>query len=142
MPPKFDAGSGNEDILWMGEAIDQGMIKKGDVIPVQSIRKANSGKGFTITGLHESGDIVDFVWAKSQNGKILTAAFADPHELYECKLDLIAQKDRKNAAINCEELVGAYWEVDSEGDLVFMYNGAGEPSVKTTKPRKLSGDRQ
>lgn len=116
----FDDGSRSDESLWMGEALDTNLIAQKAVVRVSGIKKASSGKGFTLTCYHDDKTILDFVWSNSTNGRALDIAFNDPVELVGQEISVIAQSKRKNASLKMTEMEGAYWEHDSSGELVFI----------------------
>lgn len=132
----FDDGSKSDNSLWMGEALDTGLIDQKQVVMVSSIKKASSGKGFTLTCHHQDQVILDFVWSNSTNGRALDLAFQDPVELIGNELYVIAQSKRKNASLKMALKEGCYWEHDSAGDLVFFESA---PTSIKDKPVTQSG---
>ncbi|HEY9659905.1 MAG TPA: hypothetical protein V6C65_15725 [Allocoleopsis sp.] len=107
MALNFDSSA--DDILWTAEALHQGIVKDGEMMPVDQIIRTANGMGFIITCQANKCTITDYVWGKSKIGVHLNALLENPSEGANTSIQCKAQDKIKNAVLKTVEVNGASW---------------------------------
>lgn len=134
--PLLDFGDDSNDILWMGEAIDAGVVPEGTKLEIRNIARTTDGRGFLIECDYQGETIFDYAWKKGKTGQALSTMFSDPTEADGNHLLCKAQKKVKNAVLLAEELPGCRWELSTVGDkeILSFFASAKKPvQLRTAK---------
>lgn len=133
MPLNFDSDS--NDILWTAEALSQGVVSPGEMMPVVSIIEATNKMGYLIICESNNREITDYVWAKSNIGKHLAVLLASPSEGNDTAILCKAQDKVKNAVLKTTEKKGSFWlALTDENDRNMVVCETKKPAVE--KPSK------
>lgn len=138
--------SSTDELLWVAEALDKGLVKEGDKHPVSAIVEARNGRGFLINVFVGGQDICDFAWKKSKPGKLLAELFLDPDKAKNNRIMLTMQSSVKCAQLSSEKAEGLEWykQVDDDINKLFptqvragkspvITNGTKEPNLAPSK---------
>lgn len=106
--------SHDEDFTWMSEAIEQGLVKEGEWLIVQSIHETQSGNGFVFSVDTPNGFVYDFAYRKSSVGKVLASVFDDPTMADDNQFEVKAQKALRRAVLRVTENASLEWSLFGE----------------------------
>lgn len=134
----FSFDNEQSEIVWMSEAIAEGMVEAGTKLKCVEIVLTTSEKGFMLVCETPDGqEVYDWLWRKSKAGKQMFGCFEDPTELEGVSILVKAQTKVKAAVLSTEAEKGCTWAVQTnEGrtSLKFM----GKPALKSLPKPGLS----
>jgi hypothetical protein len=108
----------SDELLWVAEALDQGIVKEKAQHPVTSIIEAKNGRGYLIVADVNGTDVCDFAWKKSTPGKLLAAIIEDPSKADDNQIMLTMQSAVKCACLTAKAVKNTKWFKTLEADTV------------------------
>lgn len=123
----------SDEFLWVSNALQQGIIKPGQLMDVSCVTKLTTGKGYLIRIDLESGDSVySMAYSNSAMGRSFNSIFIDPELVDDTMIQVKAQDKIKAAVCSSREEKGVIWKLSLDHDPLTIVPTKNKAAKKKT----------